>query len=375
MDGETELKIMSQFPFLSMSDDLKKWRGFITTEGQAILISLLAPNFPSAEGFKLDSRDLNAESCEYWDSVLEKISEIHCGSFLELLERIEMQVIPKTSDGDYVNKESVSTDPNLYSTIIDEIENVGVSNIVNLSDDFRDVIMKHVDRSKREHRLKLSIPLGYPEVKAKVCTDLPFSPESITWPSRIQEIYQLFRSHVDKCCKFWDDMDELDSFVKVVDPTQPNRSHYHRKALLDNNVIIHLTFNALVPRALPQVSFSGPERCVEAFSASIDSGCNKWDESLTVIRNLQMVLGCEFILKDNDEDEEMEQTLCTVCYVYSFEDEIPEVSCDCGSVFHRKCLYDLFVSDISKTALRRSVDCPNCQMEIRVPATFAASTW
>ncbi|CAL8111203.1 unnamed protein product [Orchesella dallaii] len=380
MEGDAELEIMYEFPFLSMSGNSQNWKGFITTEGQAIVISLLAPNFPSAEGVKLNFIDLNDKSKQYWTSVLDKISETRCGSFLELLELIRTQVDPRADSDDKchsVNDGFIVANPSLYSTVIDEIESVGVCNVVNLSDDFREIVMNHKDVSDREHRLKLSIPIGYPKVKAKVSSDLPFPPEAIMWPSRVPEIYQTFRSHVEKCCKFWDAMDELDNYVKVVDPSQPSRNHYHRKVLLENNVIIHLTFNALVPRALPQISFSGPERYVEAFSTAIDHECNRWDDNKTVIRNLQLVLGCEFVLKDSEhsEDGENEEALCTVCYVYSFEDEIPEISCDCGANFHRQCLYDLFVSDISKTALRRCVDCPNCQMEIRVPATFAASTW
>lgn len=177
----------------------------------------------------------------------------------------------------------------------------------------------------------------------------------------------MFLAYVNKCCKFWDDMDELDATVRVVDPLQPSRSHFHRRILLEDNVIMHLVFDANAPRAIPHVSFAGPERNVEAFTRAMDQVCAKslWNESSKVLQNLESLLHCQYVLKafdGMDEGEGEDQTPCTICYVFLFEDEVPEISCQCGCSFHNQCLQDLYVTDVAANGLKRSVECPNCQM-------------
>lgn len=69
-------------------------------------------------------------------------------------------------------------------------------------------------------------------------------------------------------------MEDLDCTVRVVDPIQPNKGHFHRRILLEDNVILHLVVDPLAPRALPQISFAGPDKHVESLNAAIDQGCN-----------------------------------------------------------------------------------------------------
>lgn len=97
--------------------------------------------------------------------------------------------------------------------------------------------------------------------------------ETYIFLQRIQDIHNTFLTNVEMYCKFWDDMDDLDSRVKVIDPIQPSRSHRHRRILLEDNVIIHVIFNPAKPRSLPEISFSGPEKLVEAYNSALDREC------------------------------------------------------------------------------------------------------
>ncbi len=64
---------------------------------------------------------------------------------------------------------------------------------------------------------------------------------------------------------------------------------------------------------------------------------------------------------DNENDEDME-SLCVICYAFEFEGNVPETTCECGSMYHDKCLSDLLVNDCSVKARRFCVDCPVCEM-------------
>lgn len=82
---------------------------------------------------------------------------------------------------------------------------------------------------------------------------------------------------------------------------------------------------------------------------------------MRAVQNLRSMLDCEFAAMESESCDEDEPTPCTVCYVYSFDEEIPEINCVCGATFHKQCLQDLFIS-VGNHGLRRCVECPNCQM-------------
>lgn len=88
---------------------------------------------------------------------------------------------------------------------------------------------------------------------------------------------------------------------------------------------------------------------------------------MTVLQNLKSILNCEFIMKEcpygrEQDNEGEEQATCTVCYAFEFDDEIPDIACDCGAVYHRQCLNDLVVNNVKTAMMRAFVECPACQL-------------
>lgn len=60
------------------------------------------------------------------------------------------------------------------------------------------------------------------------------------------------------------------------------------------------------------------------------------------------------------------ESLCVICYAFEFEGNVPETTCECGSIYHDKCLSDLLVNDCSVKSKRFCVDCPACGMVCNV---------
>jgi len=84
-----------------------------------------------------------------------------------------------------------------------------------------------------------------------------------------------------------------------------------------------------------------------------------------VLENLKDILQSEFLPRLTEEDLEeggMDdfQNNCVICYAFEFDGKVPETSCDCGSIYHDKCLSDLLINDCSVKARRLCVDCPVC---------------
>jgi hypothetical protein len=73
---------------------------------------------------------------------------------------------------------------------------------------------------------------------------------------------------------------------------------------------------------------------------------------------------------DSDAEEEHQEddinSACVICYAYEFEGSYPETTCECGSVYHEKCLSDLLVNDCSVKAKRFCVDCPVCELVCKI---------
>lgn len=191
-------------------------------------------------------------------------------------------------------------------------------------------------------------------------------------------------------------MDELDSKCQLIDPIQPKRGDIHRRILMAQNIVINLIFNPLSPMALPEIKFSGPEKNILGLETLVDEHCKvyiqckiskslipvvplvskvilliliylhikEWSEDKSILENLKDITQSEFLAIADEEGNENGsddiESLCVICYSFEFEGNIPEVACDCGSMYHDKCLGDLLVNDCSVKAKRFCVDCPAC---------------
>jgi len=81
----------------------------------------------------------------------------------------------------------------------------------------------------------------------------------------------MFIDYVNKCNPFWDEMDDLDAHTHVIDPLTPTFGDYHRRIMMPDKIIMNLTFDALRPRSLPEINFSGPEKLVDFYENIIDN--------------------------------------------------------------------------------------------------------
>ncbi|XP_021946473.2 E3 ubiquitin-protein ligase FANCL isoform X2 [Folsomia candida] len=351
------LQIMEEFPLLTYWKDHTYWTGFIQGQRRLVRLAVSAPNFPRCDDASFQGDNDSMTIIANFQGMLTSKD----GLLVDLLREIEI----------YINQH----DPGDKNT---ESNSNGVQNVEFVSNNFREISMKYVDHLGRKHVVKCTIPPKYPHATVKVTVDLPPPSIAVHWPHSLSDILEQFKFEVDKYATFWSAMDELDSKCQLIDPIQPKRGDIHRRILMAQNIVINLIFNPLSPMALPEIKFSGPEKNILGLETLVDEHCKEWSEDKSILENLKDITQSEFLAIADEEGNENGsddiESLCVICYSFEFEGNIPEVACDCGSMYHDKCLGDLLVNDCSVKAKRFCVDCPACGLELKVSKNHKA-TW
>jgi len=357
---------MKAYPLLSSWNKSTYWTGFISIEGCLIRVALKAPNFPTIQGATFEGDKDARKMCGQFDDKIEDLIESGCtvlkflGSFVELVK--STWVSQEKAKGGH------SIQPQFYSNLLNELDQIGLENIVFVSKDYREIHVKHFDPSGRRHVIKYSLPQKYPNVPLDVTVELPVPAlhENFIWPSKLFEANNFFFSQLKLLDQFWSEMEDFDRNSTVIDPPNPNHSHNHRRILLEDRIIVHLVVDPLKPRGFPEINISGPHRIVSEMDVRVEKQCKNWNEGQSVIENLEALLdqSCRPANSDDGIACDME-FICTVCYMYSFEGEIPDRNCDCGANYHNKCLSDLYANDFL-TNIKKCVECPGCGSDIKL---------
>jgi len=200
------------------------------------------------------------------------------------------------------------------------------------------------------------------------------------------DCYNRFKQEVEKFSQFFAVMEELDRNVRVLEPMAPRRCDLHRRFVLDNstNVVITVVVDPAAPFTMPDLTFSGPEHRIKHFEQLVEQNLESWRESCPLLDNLENVLEQGISRKnmeDNNDmgnggyDEDDLESVCVICYAYEFQGESPEVACECGATYHNKCLADLLVNDPVGKSTRGCVDCPACEIELKVSKAHQPTNW
>lgn len=285
-------------------------------------------------------------------------------SFLkELHSIIERQLEAEDSKPEHTSK--------FCSHLITHIETLGWNRLVFIDPSFQELHMQHVDEQDRKHILRVNIGGQYPKEPPKCHAEIPGKFE-VHWTQQSQliDIYNQFSQCVATYKGFWDMMGEIDKNTWVLEPEKPTYSAVHRRIAISTNASIQITVDPLQPRTLPECRFLGAEQVVSPLRESMNSNLNMWNEEITLLENLQALLGITFPSPATTKKEEF-NVECGICYSYRMELEIPDEVCSdtrCGQAFHRTCLYEWLRALPSSRQSFNTIfgECPYCEKAITV---------
>lgn len=297
----------------------------------------------------------------------------------------------------------------LYSIIMRDLSQVGWHHVQNIDPTFRTVTLRVADSASRPHLIKATFSDEYPRVPPQVNLALPLSSHEVNIASSVPRAQEAGRQDpcqptlkwtrgatsmseaVDQVLamlehyqEFWNQMDDLDQNVWVMEPKHPNRADCHRRIVVQQHCSLHLLVSPTAPRALCQCTFIGPDRIVEPLREKWHSSSSQWNTSLSVRSNLEALLGVTFPQKSVMSDFGLE---CGICYCYRLSiskdadgvgntstegaPSFPDITCEsCGQHFHAQCIVN-WLQSIPST--RRSFNslfgsCPYCTKPLSVSA-------
>lgn len=145
--------------------------------------------------------------------------------------------------------------------------------------------------------------------------------------------------------------------------------------LTDQTASLVLLVDPLRPEVFPQCKFLGPDHAVDGLKAQLSEQIEKWDDSLTVLENLERLLHFTFPSPSKASEEIPVMSLeCGICYMYRLDGAAPDIICNnlpCSRSFHHCCLFE-WLKGLSTS--RQSFNkifgkCPYCEQPITVPAS------
>eukprot|EP01126_Amoeba_proteus_P029625 TRINITY_DN2923_c0_g2_i3.p2 TRINITY_DN2923_c0_g2~~TRINITY_DN2923_c0_g2_i3.p2 ORF type:complete len:113 (+),score=32.79 TRINITY_DN2923_c0_g2_i3:907-1245(+) len=108
---------------------------------------------------------------------------------------------------------------------------------------------------------------------------------------------------------------------------------------------------------------------IQPYKYKLNTNLSRWDYNSTLRNNFQQILEIQFPSRERSESLDLNSE-CAICYVYKFEDMIPDIVCDgrgCGKAFHGICLYRWLQNTSNRQSLLTIVgECPYCETKITV---------
>ena len=199
----------------------------------------------------------------------------------------------------------------------------------------------------------------------------------------IRDLYLMFVATTDAYQSLWNEMDDLDANVWVLEANTNNRSVCHRSIYLSQSAKLILTLDRTQPRTRPtKVQFLGSH--APAFHEMFQS--YSWDEERSVRHNLETCFGKSLARPTNDDEEESNATVmmnttsttfdCGICFgstktttrLGAGDDCCECENPKCARPFHNACLErwltSLHTSRVSFDTMIGS--CPYCKDPIAV---------
>uniref|UniRef100_UPI003590102B E3 ubiquitin-protein ligase FANCL-like isoform X1 n=1 Tax=Myxine glutinosa TaxID=7769 RepID=UPI003590102B len=233
--------------------------------------------------------------------------------------------------------------PSYYTQLIRDIVDLGWDKISFVDEEFKNINLRLHDACGREHVFALKIKPQYPKEPPECRADLPV-PFHLTWPQEgsLESVLTQASDAMDALTAFWDEMDEIDQNTWVLEPERPTRGDTIRRLALGNNASLHMEVDPRHPRMFPECRLLGPEHVVTPLKKKLNAKMYHWDPQLSILRNLQSILGIEFpsAISHSKSDFSLE---CGICYMYRLDSSLPDQVCDdprCGQPYHQTCLYE-----------------------------------
>lgn len=236
------------------------------------------------------------------------------------------------------------------------------------------------DESERKHSLFIRLPRNYPECLPSIAADVPYMFD-LKWlvNSRLKDIVQQFKEHLQKLQEFWYTLDNIDKGLFVVNPKLPSLASSYRQLGIGNNCYLQVYIDAHNPTSLPGCRYFGPDYAIEIIRKKWRINSRKWLNERSFAENLAILLESN-LPGPPKECKEEEQVDCGICYAQylPLDDELgsdsgnaPDYRCDnlcCSRAFHSVCLRDWLRSI---TTTRQSFDvlfgnCPYCSDPVAV---------
>lgn len=364
------------FPLLfPLSADQSCFDGFIKVKDKEFRLRIEVPKGKSLKNLRLYGDWQLQHYLQGYESLvkarLQSVPDVK--TFLEELQNILQSTVNSSESSD---ASLVADDLNVFPQIMQDIDDVGWHRVTYVDSSFRKLQFICQDSAGRQHSLQVNIPLKYPQEAPDCSADLPesFVPQ---WSSKssLTQLVQEFEQFTEKFNDLWLQFDEIDEKTVVIEPEKPRKSDVFRRIALGNNASIQMTLNPSHPRSYPDCRFLGASHVVTPLKEKLQTGILSWDETSTVLANMQKILILKFPEPSSQSRQEFSEE-CGICYTYRLESGIPDAVCEnnqCSKPFHQSCLYEWLRSlptgnhMMSKPGFNKaSGDCPYCGKLITV---------
>jgi len=314
-------------------------------------------------------------------------------------------------------------------------------NSVDLNEDLSKITIVYHDQANRSHELVAELHQNFPLVSPTWTTDLPieFKPslkgqdlkrtsmqqdnskkETEDEPMRdtTDDTSELLKSNnssgsivvsflyfvqiVSSYQQFWDEMDDIDTNLWVLEPSLPSRrSSFERRIAMSEGVGIHLTFDPDHPRSPPlSMRLSGTSNDIKelrkAYQGYVidinkippsegfgkDPSKIQWDGKISIRSNLELCFGSPLPSPASSVESEFVGE-CGICYSRCLptgidddhqQSQFPNILCsnsNCSRCYHESCLLEWLQSlpNVKVRFDRIHGTCPYCCESISVKIT------
>ncbi|KAK9876970.1 hypothetical protein WA026_016001 [Henosepilachna vigintioctopunctata] len=274
----------------------------------------------------------------------------------------------------------------MYITILQEYEEFTKFFIdlksCSLSSDLTSIKASSCDAKGREHSVEIGI--DFKEVKDIFYFknyDLPEDKKkSLSMKSSsLIEFYNSYLGYIEGLQIYFDLLEMLDEFCKVIDPSDQSRRNNFRRIWLGDNVCVTITLDPFNVNTCPNFAFFGPDRLVNDFRNTLNDNLKQWDNNEDVFHGILNMLGLEkfpgkqthSLSPSHNIELLKEDGDCSICFCSNLNNKLPEIVCNnkcCENFYHKDCLYEWLLSINSKKIFNEvQGPCPNCEKLISCP--------
>jgi E3 ubiquitin-protein ligase FANCL len=310
----------------------------------------------------------------------EAIQLLFFNELRDILEKIEqVTAVDHNATINMKPESSYLVNTNLYKQIIEEIDQIGWENIIDLDTDLNSVTFLIRDEKDREHLIQIDIHTMVNDIRFECHSNLPIQlTQDIKIPStgnRLLSIIEQHKTIIHKIQEFISVMEELDRKTWILEPERPTCAHTMRRIAIGSHSSIQIEVNPLMPHYTPEFKFLGADSVINPLRETFHKRQKEWkmNGEVSLLQNLEHTLGIKFPSREEHQISEFSEE-CGICYSYKQGTKIPDKVCDnakCCMPFHSACLVQWLraLQDVHQVFDTLSGKCPYCQEPISVKIT------